>query len=48
MAYIDTNSTPQQDVAAVITETGDNAKTALMWMAVIVVIVLVIVYGSKK
>ena len=46
MAFLE--STPQEDVQNVITDTGDNAKKALMWMAVIVVIVLVIVYGSKK
>lgn len=41
-------TTPQQDVQAVIDQTGENAKSALMWMAVIAIIVLVIMYGSKK
>ena len=48
MAYISTSTTPQQDVQAVITETVDNAKSSLVWIAVIAVIVLVIMFGSKK
>lgn len=46
MAFLAT--TPQEDIAATIQQTGENAKQALMWMAVIAVIVLVILFGSKK
>jgi uncharacterized membrane protein len=45
MAFL--NSTPQEDVQAVVTQTGENAKQAMLWFAVIGVIVLVILFSKK-
>lgn len=41
-------TTPQEDVQAVIAQTGENSKQVLMWFAVIAVIVIVLMFGSKK
>ena len=46
MAFLAT--TPQEDIQNAIAQTGENAKQALLWMAVIAVIVLVIMFGSKR
>ena len=46
MAFLAT--TPQEEIANVVTQTGENAKQAMLWMAVIAVIVIVILFGSKK
>ena len=46
MAYL--ASTPQEDIAATLQQTGENAQKAMLWMAVIAVIVIVIMFGSKK
>ena len=45
MAYLAT--TPAEDVQAVVTQTAENAKQAMIWMAVIGVIVLVILFSKK-
>ena len=39
--------TPQEEISTVITQTGEQAKTAMMWFAVIAVIVLVIMFSKK-
>lgn len=41
-------STPQEDIQAAGQQMAENSKQAMLWMAVIAVIVLVIVFGSKK
>jgi LPXTG-motif cell wall-anchored protein len=46
MAFLAT--TPQEDIAAVVQQTGEQAKSAMLWFAVIAVIVLLIMFGSKK
>lgn len=46
MAFLAT--TPQEDVQAAITQTGENAQKAMMWFAVIAIVVLVIFFSSKK
>lgn len=46
MAFL--KATPQEDITAGIAQAAENGKQAVMWMAVIAVIVLLIVYGSKK
>ena len=46
MAFL--RSTPQEDVQAVITQTGENAKQAMLWFAVIGVIVFIILFAGKN
>ena len=46
MAFL--KQTPQQEIQNVITQTGENTQKAMLWMAVIVVIVLVILFMGKK
>ena len=39
--------TPQDEMQNVLTQTGEGAKTAMMWFAVIAVIVLLILFSKK-
>ena len=47
--FLSTATTPQEDIQTAIQQTGENAQKAMVWMAVIAVIVLVILFaGGKK
>ena len=46
MAFL--NSTPQEEIATIGDEMAEKSKQAMIWFAVIAVIVLVIMFGSKK
>lgn len=48
MAYISRLATPAEDVQNVITQTGENAKQAIMWFMVIGLLVAVIMFSGKK
>lgn len=41
-------STPQEDVNAVVQQTVENSKQAVLWFAVIAVVVLVVMFAGKK
>ena len=40
--------TPQEEISTAIQETGEQTKQAMMWMAVIAVIVIIILFAGKR